>query len=180
MGFTSLSFNNFWNYFDYILYISELILVATTIHTSLQHHKHNYCRLVRIFMHNDSCMNKSMTKKPKIKSLAQKMKMTIGSIGFIMLSILHLLFAQGAAGIGIWVQAIPAILAVFAFVLSTYRVIKGFPVAAIIFFGTLPLWLVHIPITILIEDESPIFLIATSISPAIAGIVLLTNYKKTT
>ncbi len=131
-------------------------------------------------MHNGSSMNKNITKKPKIKSLVQKVKIIISSIGLILLTILHLLFAQGSAGIGIWVQAIPAILAVFTFALSTYRLIKGLPVAVIIFFGTLPLWLVHIPITILIEDESPIFLIATSITPAIAGIVSLINYKKTT
>lgn len=123
-------------------------------------------------------MNKNITKKPKTKSLAQKMKITVGSIGFILLAMLHLLFAQGAAGIGIWVQAIPAVFAVLVFVLSIYRIYKGLPVAKIIFFGTLPLWLVHIPITILIEDESPIFLIATSITPTITGIILLINHKK--
>lgn len=114
----------------------------------------------------------------KSKSLAQKMKITVGIFGFILLAIPHLLFAQGAASIGMWVQAIPAIVAVFTFVLSTYRLIKGLPIAAIIFFGTLPLWLVHIPITIMIEDESPIFVIATSITPIVAGILLLLHRKR--
>lgn len=123
-------------------------------------------------------MGKKIATKSKTKTLAQKIVDTLGSVGFALLALLHLMFAQGAASIGIWVQAIPAILAVFTFVLSTYRVIKGLPVAAIIFFGTLPLWLVHIPITILVEDESPIFVIATSITPAISGIIWLINHKK--
>lgn len=120
-------------------------------------------------------MTKKIITKSKTNSLAQK---SVVSVGLVLLAVIHLLFAQGAASIGIWVQAIPALLAVFTFLLSTYRVIKGLTVALIIFFGTLPLWLVHIPITIFVEDESPIFLIASSITPAIAGIIWLINYKK--
>lgn len=123
-------------------------------------------------------MSKKISNKPKTKPLSQKIVATIGGVVFALLAILHLLFAQGAAGIGIWVQAIPAILAAFTFILSTYRVINGLPVVTIIFFGTLPLWLVHIPITILVEDESPIFLIATSVAPGISGIIWLFNHKK--
>lgn len=129
-------------------------------------------------MHNVRSMSKKTATKPKTKPLAQKIVATIGGVVFTLLALLHLLFAQGAAGIGIWVQAIPAILAVFTFVLSTYRVIKGLPVAAIIFFGTLPLWLVHIPITIFVEDESPIFIITTGITPLIAGVILLLHKRK--
>lgn len=116
-----------------------------------------------------------MSRKVATKS---KIIAIIGSVGFALLALLHLLFAQGAAGIGIWIQAIPALLAAFVYVLSAYRVIKELPVTVIIFFGTLPLWLVHIPITILVEDESLIFLIATSIAPTIAGTILLINNRR--
>lgn len=110
--------------------------------------------------------------------MVRRILTAIVAAGFGVLALFHLLFAQGAASIGIWVQAIPAILAVITFSLSAYRVVKGLPVASILFFGTLPLWLVHIPITILVEDESPIYVIATSITPFIAGIFLLINRKK--
>lgn len=125
-------------------------------------------------------MVKKLATKSKTKPLGQKIIAIIAGVGFALLALFHLLFAQGAAGIGIWVQAIPAILAVFTFVVAAYRVIKSLPIAKIIFFGTLPLGLVHIPITILVEDESPIFLIATTIAPAIAGIIWLINRKKAT
>lgn len=129
-------------------------------------------------MHNVTNMPKSITNKAKSKTMVRKILTAIAVAGFVVLALFHLLFAQGAASIGIWAQAIPAILAVLTFALSTYRLVKGLPVASILFFGTLPLWLVHIPITILVEDESPIYVIATSITPAAAGIAMLAKYKK--
>lgn len=99
----------------------------------------------------------------------------IGCIIFSLLALGHLSFAHGSATGDSGVQVIPALIAAFAFGYSAIRVMKGLPVSSIIFWGTLPFWLVHIPMTILLDDESPIFVISSAIAPAISGTAWLIN-----
>lgn len=103
-------------------------------------------------------------------------------IGIILcLTVLAYLYSQltiGAAGIGIWVQALPALLATVALIIGILRAIKDKPTLIVMFWGTLPAWLIHIPITIIIEDESPIFVIATALVPLVSGTLWLTQRKK--
>ncbi len=87
------------------------------------------------------------------------------------LTFIYFQFTLGAAGIGIWVQALPVFLATLALIIGVYRVAHNKPALALLFWGTLPAWLIHIPITIMSDSESPIFVIATGIVPLVAGIL---------
>lgn len=106
----------------------------------------------------------------------------IMKIGIILcltvLAFLYFQFMIGAAGIGIWVQAVPALLATVALIIGIFRVIKHKPTLAILFWGTLPTWLIHIPITIIVEDESFIFIIATALVPLVSGTLWFAQRKK--
>lgn len=92
---------------------------------------------------------------------------------FGVLALGYLSFAYGSASGDSGVQTIPALIGSLAFGYSAIRSVKCLPTLSIIFWGTLPLWLVHIPMTLLLDDESPIFLITSGIAPAIAGITWL-------
>jgi hypothetical protein len=113
-------------------------------------------------------------KKPKIKHFNRAIRY-IGCIAFSLLVFWHLSFAYGSVTSDNGVQFVPALIAAFTFGFAAVRVTRGLPVSSIIFWGTLPFWLVHIPMTILLDDESPIFVIMSSIAPSIAGIIWLIN-----
>jgi hypothetical protein len=122
-------------------------------------------------------MNKVNSKK-RTQQQFNAVKKILGAVGLSLLSFLYLQFGIGAAGIGIWLQAIPVFIASLYLVVGAYRILRNKRASVVVFWGTLPAWLVHIPITVIIEDESPIFVIATSITPIVAGIVLLLHRKK--
>jgi len=105
-------------------------------------------------------------------------KKIFGVIGLSFLAFLYLQFGIGAAGIGIWIQAIPVFLASLSLIFGVYRISQNRRASFVVFWGTLPAWLIHIPITIIVEDESPIFVIATGITPIVAGIFILLHRKK--
>jgi peptidoglycan/LPS O-acetylase OafA/YrhL len=92
-----------------------------------------------------------------------------GGVLLAMTGLLHLQFAVQAIA-----QAPPqgalAFVAAGALALGSYRVFRGQPAAAVVFLGTVPLFLLHIPVTILDRSESPIFLIASAVVPALAGL----------
>lgn len=121
--------------------------------------------------------NKLVTKKQKAKasSLSNRAIRYVGCIVFSLLALGHLSFAYGSATGDSGVQVIPALIAAFAFGYSAIRVTKGLSVASIIFWGTLPFWLVHIPMTIILDDESPIFVISSGLAPTVSGTMWLIN-----
>src|SRR5215204_2000919 len=99
----------------------------------------------------------------------------VGCIFFSFLALGHLSFEYGSASGDSGVQVIPALIATFAFGYSAIRVMRGITVSSIIFWGTLPFWIVHIPMTILLDDESPIFVISSGVVPVVSGTVWLIN-----
>lgn len=113
--------------------------------------------------------------KPKPKSLGNSVVRYIGCVVFSLLALGHLSFAYGSASGDSGVQVIPALIAAFAFGYSAIRVMKGLSVSLIIFWGTLPFWLVHIPMTILLDDESPMVVISSAMAPAISGTAWFIN-----
>jgi hypothetical protein len=117
-----------------------------------------------------------VVKKQKLKPFIRAVRY-IGCISFSLLVLWHLSFAYGSVTSDSGVQFVPALIAAFTFGFAAVRVTHGLPITSIIFWGTLPFWLVHIPMTILLDDESPIFVILSSVAPATAGIIWLINWR---
>jgi hypothetical protein len=122
-----------------------------------------------------------MTKNkiPKPNPISRNSLRYAGCILLLLLSLYHLEFAYGSVNSDSGVQAIPALISAFAFGYAMIKFKKGLPVLALIFWGTLPFFLVHIPMTILLDDEDSIFLIGSAIAPAITGTFWLIQNRLT-
>lgn len=67
------------------------------------------------------------------------------------------------------IQGVLALVATGALGLGTYRISRRQKASAIVFLGTVPLFLLHIPYTVLDPGEMP-FLIGSAVVPALAGL----------
>jgi hypothetical protein len=99
----------------------------------------------------------------------------ISSLCFV--AILYFRFGVGALTLDFWVLAVAVFIATISLVLGINKISRDMPAYSIIFWGTLLAFIAHIPITAFEDDESPIFLIALAIAPAVAGIIWLTHYN---
>jgi hypothetical protein len=114
----------------------------------------------------------------------------LGVAGLVGLSGFHALFTLGAGGLivprchdpfgtclVIGLQAALALLATCTFGVAAYRLVAARPTAGIVFAGTLPFWLFHIPLKIFDPNEGTIFVVAPAFAPLIAGGVWLVRRR---
>lgn len=94
--------------------------------------------------------------------------------GMLLLVILTLFYLQfGLAAIRMAPsQGVMILIATAALGLGTYRMFRRKGGSGIVFLGTLPLFLYHIPYTVIDPGEMP-FLIVFAVVPALAGLVWL-------
>jgi hypothetical protein len=123
-------------------------------------------------------MNCVMTKNISQQRSFNRVKKVLGTLGLSLLALLYLQFGFNAAMMGIWLQAIPVLIASAALMIGASRFTQRKLASPVVFWGTLPAWLIHVPTTIIFKDESPVFVIATGIPPIVAGISLLLQHKK--
>jgi hypothetical protein len=123
-------------------------------------------------------LNKVNGKKRLRQRQVNTVKKIFGIVGILFVAFVYFQFGLGAAGIGIWLQAVPVFLAALSLAIGAYRIFRDRPAATLILWGTLPAWLFHIPATIIFDDESPVFVLVTGITPIIAGVILLLHRHK--
>jgi hypothetical protein len=88
----------------------------------------------------------------------------------ILVTLFHLQFALQALN-NLVLQGVLALVATGALGAASYRMAKGRPAAALVFLGTLPLLIFHVLAVLLVEDESPVFILGSGITPLVAGVV---------
>jgi hypothetical protein len=112
-------------------------------------------------------------------------------LGLLGLAGFHMLFALGAGSlmapgcddpfgtcVAIGFQAALAFVAAVTFGIAAYRVGAALPTAGIVFRGTLPFWLFHIPVKILDPNEGAFFVVAPAFAPLLAGGVWLLRRQR--
>lgn len=115
----------------------------------------------------------------------------VGVVGLLGLAGFHGLFTLGAGSLiipgcddafGICVviglQAALAFVAAVTFGIAAYRVGAALRTAGIVFVGTLPFWLFHIPVKIFDPNEATFFVVAPAFAPLIAGAVWLLRHQR--
>jgi hypothetical protein len=96
----------------------------------------------------------------------------VGVVLLILVTLFHLQFALQALN-NLVLQGVLSLVATVALGTAAYRMAKGRPAAALVFLGTLPLLVFHGLAVLLVEDESPIFIFASGVTPVVAGVVWL-------
>lgn len=105
------------------------------------------------------------------------------ALGFVAFGVFYMMLAMGGASFvhecetlvcGQLHQAVFATIGALALFVSAYRLLGGMPsAAAIVFFGTLPILVVHTLLVITDPDEAIFFPLSTTPPPLIAGAVLV-------
>lgn len=123
-------------------------------------------------MYNKVMKISKTKKKTKATEEFKKTTVVVGVLALMVWAIVHLLFAQGCFGIGIWIQGIMALIAAGALMIAAYRLAKSKPFAELLLIGTLPLLLLHIYFTITMNDESLIYVTASAVAPLVGAMLL--------
>lgn len=96
----------------------------------------------------------------------------IAALALVFWALVHLLFAQGCFSIGMWHQGILSIIAAAAIIVSAYRLVKAKPFARLLLLGTLPLLFLHIYYTLVMNDESRVFVAASTVAPLMGALLM--------